>query len=483
MAHIRTATCASVLAIGLLFWNASAQAQSQNTFTGTSAGAHTTGSFNSGYGYQSLYTNTSGQENTAVGWDSLIFNNTGGGNVAVGENVMRFNSSGSENVAVGHSALIHNNADENVAIGSSALSQNTSGTENVAVGTQALSSNTSASGNTAVGYASLTSTTSPGSFNTAVGSFALFADTTGTVNTAVGSSALQSNLTGIQNVAIGADALFSNVSNSSNVAVGGTALYSCTAEGNTAIGDHAMDVATTGSDNVAVGQNAGNSISAGSFNVAVGLQSGGTGDFSHTVALGALSTTFQDGDIQFGDNSFTTRIGGYRPYTNMSDARFKIDVTANVPGIEFIKRLRPVTYRWDMVKLAQLDGNAKSLSAISEALREQNGRELNTGFLAQEVESAAKEIGYEFSGISKPQNDKAPYGLAYSEFVVPLVKAVQEQQQEIEQLRASLKVAQLDKHEPAQHSSMLTDNPTSLAVLGCVLGLLVSKRRKESSTN
>ena len=51
---------------------------------------------------------------------------------------------------------------------------------------------------------------------------------------------------------------------------------------------------------------------------------------------------------------------------------------------------------------------------------------IRTGFVAQEVEEAAKKIGYDFSGVDKPENENTPYGLRYSEFVVPLVKAVQE---------------------------------------------------------
>ena len=35
-------------------------------------------------------------------------------------------------------------------------------------------------------------------------------------------------------------------------------------------------------------------------------------------------------------------------------------------------------------------------------------------------------MGYDFSGVDAPKNDKDIYGLRYSEFVVPLVKAVQE---------------------------------------------------------
>ncbi len=57
----------------------------------------------------------------------------------------------------------------------------------------------------------------------------------------------------------------------------------------------------------------------------------------------------------------------------------------------------------------------------------QNKEKINySGFIAQEVEAAAKKIDYDFSGVHKPQNDKDPYGLSYADFVVPLVKAVQE---------------------------------------------------------
>ena len=49
-----------------------------------------------------------------------------------------------------------------------------------------------------------------------------------------------------------------------------------------------------------------------------------------------------------------------------------------------------------------------------------------TGFIAQDVEKAAKELHYDFSGVDAAKNDKDLYGLRYSEFVVPLVKAVQE---------------------------------------------------------
>ena len=58
-----------------------------------------------------------------------------------------------------------------------------------------------------------------------------------------------------------------------------------------------------------------------------------------------------------------------------------------------------------------------------------------TGFIAQEVDKAAQASGFDFSGVVKPANDNDLYSLRYSDFVVPLVKAVQEQQQQITDLQ------------------------------------------------
>jgi hypothetical protein len=55
-----------------------------------------------------------------------------------------------------------------------------------------------------------------------------------------------------------------------------------------------------------------------------------------------------------------------------------------------------------------------------------------SGFLAQDVEKAAAESGYNFSGVIRPKDGNGLYSLQYSSFVIPLVKAVQEQQAIIE---------------------------------------------------
>ena len=60
---------------------------------------------------------------------------------------------------------------------------------------------------------------------------------------------------------------------------------------------------------------------------------------------------------------------------------------------------------------------------------------IHSGFIAQEVDSVADLCGFTSSIVHTPANETDPYGLAYAKFVVPLVKAVQEQQKMIDSLK------------------------------------------------
>lgn len=52
-------------------------------------------------------------------------------------------------------------------------------------------------------------------------------------------------------------------------------------------------------------------------------------------------------------------------------------------------------------------------------------------------------MGYDFSGVKKPANEKDLYGLTYGEFTVPIVKAIQEQQKIIEELKKEIEALKL----------------------------------------
>jgi trimeric autotransporter adhesin len=60
---------------------------------------------------------------------------------------------------------------------------------------------------------------------------------------------------------------------------------------------------------------------------------------------------------------------------------------------------------------------------------------VHMGFIAQDVEKLVKEKGYNLSVVHAPTNPTDNYSIAYGELLVPLVKAVQEQQKQIEELK------------------------------------------------
>ncbi len=60
-------------------------------------------------------------------------------------------------------------------------------------------------------------------------------------------------------------------------------------------------------------------------------------------------------------------------------------------------------------------------------------QEIQTGFIAQEIEEAMLASNYDFAGLVKPEDlTKDNYKVSYVTFVVPLVQAVQEQQEVID---------------------------------------------------
>ena len=87
-------------------------------------------------------------------------------------------------------------------------------------------------------------------------------------------------------------------------------------------------------------------------------------------------------------------------------------------------QLRPVTYQFDVKRFDKVNPS----DAVMQASYDKAAAIRRSGFIAQEVEKAAISTGYDFSGISKPQSADDHYSLSYDAFVVPLVKAVQEQQ-------------------------------------------------------
>ncbi|MCD4746338.1 MAG: tail fiber domain-containing protein [Bacteroidales bacterium] len=378
-----------------------------NVFIGYSTGRNnTTGQNNTASGYYSLYANISGNDNTASGHYSLYANTTGNGNTASGHYSLYANTIGLDNTASGYEALRNNTtACQNIAIGTKALYSQSYNNGNVAWNTN----------NVAIGYSALYSNQPieaiyTGSRNTAIGNFSLYSNTYGDGNTASGYSSLYSNTRGYSNTAIGNHSLYANISGDEN----------------TAIGNHSLDDNTTGSRNTALGYSA---------------FSNGT-NLSNSTALGYNAQPVASSTVRIGNSSIST-IGGYANWTNVSDGRFKANVSENVVGLDFIMKLRPITYHLDMDAIAGFTGTPDNLRLAE--YEQQKAAELQIGFIAQEVEEAANATGFDFHGVDKPKNESSHYGLRYAEFVMPLVKAIQEQQEMIEELKKEIAELKMKK--------------------------------------
>jgi len=381
--------------------------------------------------------------------------NQAAGNVFIGYEAAKNNDAGDYNVAVGFSAMYNCTGfgDHNVAVGANALFSAVNGQSvfNTALGADVLTANTFGVSNTSTGYYSMHANTS-GSFNTANGEWALLANTSGGSNTAIGEYAAGFNRTGNGNLALGSRSLLGNQTGSVNIAIGGYALASSVANGyNIAVGDSALGKYNDGSFtdynvgvgskallnntigfyNTALGSSTLKTLTTGYSNTAIGFEANvSASNLFNTTALGSGAIATASNQIMLG-NSAITVVRTYGTVIYPSDGRFKKNINSNVPGLDFINALQPVTYNFDMHKLDKYTGadkldNDERIKILDEAARTEKEKKLYSGFIAQDVEKAADKLGYNFSGVYKPQTDKDIYGLSYSDFVVPLVKAVQE---------------------------------------------------------
>jgi trimeric autotransporter adhesin len=283
---------------------------------------------------------------------------------------------------------------------------------NTAGGDNALNVHNMLSYNTAFGYYALSSNIVNGTNNSAFGGSALFSNTMGSNNSAFGISALMSNTSGGYNTALGVSALFRNNMGNTNTAVGSGALYNN----------------TMGIGNVAVGVNAGVTNITGIRNTFIGPNADAfapnAGSFTNGTALGNSATLFTSNSIVLGNNQIRAIYANVTTITAISDRRRKKDIKALDAdlGLDFIAKLQPISYRFN------------------------NGDETERyGFIAQDLEQALPASLQETIEKSEPehglalierQNDEdRTYRVSYGELTAPIVKAIQQQQQEIEAVR------------------------------------------------
>jgi len=312
---------------------------------------------------------------------------------------------------------------------------------NVIIGDEAGTALNVGDENTLIGYAAGDALLT-GEANIAIGKGALGADTKGNVAVAIGVNALAiqdfttaaSNYnvavgyqtgvvleTGIQNVFIGGLAGDGTDDGDGNVAVGFQALSGNCGDSNTAVGVDA-GIAITGSTNTVIGVVAGKGITSGGNNTCLGHAAG------RASSPGGNITTASN-VITLGDNSVTA-CNIKVDWTVSSDQRDKTDFTALDIGLDFVKALKPVTYKWDQ-RSDYGDSEADDWSLSDQTPDGTHKKDwLDVGFKAQEVEALEQAAGYNKSNKTNLTVSLSPdgeqYGMKYSKFIPILVKSVQE---------------------------------------------------------
>jgi Phage tail repeat like/Chaperone of endosialidase len=418
-------------------------------------GVLTTGSSNVGIGSYSLSSNTSGFSNIGVGYQSLSSNIDGYDNIAIGYSSSSNNTTGNENIAIGSSSLLFNTTGAgNTAIGRSALMSNTIGNYNTGIGGYSLQYNIDGYSNVGIGNGTLQNNTT-GFQNIAIGNNSGNYNTTGSLNTVMGDQSFVQNTTGYQNTAIGSSSLTVNSTGFDNTAVGAYSLLWNTGNENTAVGVNSLNNNQLGNFNTSVGANSLLNNQNGSNNVAVGYSANQNGEFDNTTCLGYNTSVTNNNQVQLGSSGTTTYV--YGTVQNRSDLRDKADVRDTVLGLDFINKLRPVDYKWDMREDYKSAMPVKAIlqkSATSEEIKANDLEYRNIvkeyidanklanlthdgskkrsryhhGLIAQDVKQLIDTTGIDFGGLQdhSKSGGEDVLSIGYDEFIAPLIKAVQE---------------------------------------------------------
>lgn len=388
-------------------------------------------------------TATTGSDNIFFGISSGIANTSGSGNLFFGKSSGDHNTIGTDNVFIGReSGRVNLDGNQNTIIGTASASNNTSGTNNLIMGAYSGNQNTEGQMNVILGaYSGRTNTT--GSYNIMIGPQNYTgASNTGSSNIFIGSDAGITNTSAGSNIFIGTETGKYNSTGGSNLFIGHSAGKSnTTAYYNTFAGILAGGNNTEGAKNVCLGYNAGTTITTGSENTLIGYYADiSSNNQTNSAAFGNGAVSQASNKIRVG-NAAVTEIGGQVGWTTISDKRFKSNIKDDVPGLEFIKKLKPVTYFVDTRMITEnlirnMHDTIKAIYRKTDFNESSNIK--RTGFLAQDVEGTCQEIGYDFDGVNIPKDKEDLYSLSYAQFVVPLVKAVQEQELKIEALNLEI---------------------------------------------
>jgi len=280
--------------------------------------------------------------------------------------------------------------------------------------------------------------------NTGVGAYAGYYNVTGTANTCIGYEAgfSSSNVSRDydNNTFVGNAAGKDITSGSNNTSLGAQSGESMTdGAGNVCIGHASGSDILGGSDNVTIGKDSGQAITTGNNNTIVGAGANTlASDSSHQIVLGRNTEGHGNDKLTFGTGDGSNRVHcqytSGATFSHTSDERYKKDIkdTTDI-GLDFINDLRTVTFKWK--SLSEID---KDLPDYDETILEPRYDKKMYGLIAQEVKEALDNHNITDSSVWDIHEKSGIQSISNDAFVFPLIKAVQELSQQVEDLKKQI---------------------------------------------
>lgn len=452
-------------------YNANVGTSVRSTVVGSAAyGSNHASAFGMSANASGLYSVAVGKESTASGGCSVsiaFYSNAKGTNsIAIGA---YSNAVGTDSISIGPNATV-NTPDEN--------SSNCA--NSMAIG---LFASVTSSRSTAIGYHAK----STNSFSISLGDYA---STTNQYSTALGTS---SNASGLYSIALGYSA---NASGRDSIALGRVANASgpySIATGNFAdasgnysisIGYHAKSntaysVAlghysnSYGARSIAIGMNviaSLSSIALGESSKAISNNSTALGAMTNvsginSTAIGYYAIATDPNAIQLGNNSSTSSLRCKVALTTTSDIRDKTDIEPIDKSVDFLNRLKAITYVWNGRQAYEKQD--EELTEEEQAIRdkygfkpydkeahargEKKGERRRTGIGAQNIIEALKQVYgssdvanivddnlHDFNQAEIPEGVESYLTVAYTNFIPYLIRAIQELDERVKTLEERL---------------------------------------------
>ncbi|MHB8267489.1 tail fiber domain-containing protein [Bradyrhizobium sp.] len=248
----------------------------------------------------------------------------------------------------------------------------------------------------------------------------------GSSGTTDSSATTQMTITGAGNVGIGTATPNANLAVAGNVAFGAVSNTNAGAWPFTVHMGTDVNINFRNESSVAAIQSINDAGSAGANLV---LDAPNT-IFTHNVGIANTSPSYT---LQVNGS-----VAGTSAYVNTSDMRLKKNILPLDIGLNIVTQLKPVTFEWKDEAVKRLrstgaDGKPLKLPVEDRGRYDPAMQGKQIGFIAQDVEKILPSVI-----VTEPNAEKTK-GMKYSELIPVLVKAIQEQQAEIDDLKKRIR--------------------------------------------